>query len=153
MPKQQMASTRTFKTTTEIEASANQPTKKTKSSSKAKVSAKQLPWIIVIILALFSVFMYSQYLSAKHTVQNPSAAVNKQVASTINSVSKLAVVPTNETPTVETVQNATKLKSLAFYKNAENGDKVIVYTKAGEAILYRPSTNQIVNILAVTVSK
>jgi hypothetical protein len=149
MPKQQMVSTRTFKTTSEIEANEKKPVDKTKPiySGGYRLKSNRLPWIIILILILFSIFMYTQYLSAKHSVQNTAASVNKQISDTISSVSKLAVVPINETPTVATVHNVDKLKNLSFYSKAQKGDEVIIYTKTGEAILYRPSTNKIVNIL------
>jgi hypothetical protein len=148
-----MTSTRTFKTTSEVEASAakDQKPKKIRSQVHLKLNRKFLPWFIVLIFLLISIFLYTQYLTAKHKLNPSEATVSKQVNNTISEVSKLAVVPSNQTPTVATVENVSKLRSQSFFTQAENGDKVVVYAKQNEAILYRPSTNQIVNIAPVTV--
>jgi len=61
-------------------------------------------------------------------------------------------LPAHETPTVATVVHADKLRGQSFFANARNGDKVLVYGKEKEAILYRPSTDQIVTIAPVTVT-
>jgi hypothetical protein len=117
-----------------------------------KLSANRLPWAIVAVFAVISLFLLAQYNDAKAKLVSPQASVAaaKQVSDTLGKVAKLAIVPANETPTVATVANAAKLKGQSFFANAKDGDKVIVYSQAKEAILYRPSTNQIVTIAPVT---
>lgn len=117
-----------------------------------KLPVNRLPWVIVAVFAVISLFLLTQYNDAKAKLASPQASVAaaKQVSDTLGKVAKLAVVPTNETPTVATVANAAKLKGQSFFANAKDGDKVIVYSQAKEAILYRPSTNQIVTIAPVT---
>lgn len=109
------------------------------------------PWLIVIVALAFSVFMFMQYREAKTKLQ-PAAASKKQVTSLVGSVAKLAVVPTDETPTVITVLDAEKVNNQTFYADAKDGDKVLVFNKKKRAILYRPSTNQIVNIAPIVVA-
>jgi hypothetical protein len=140
------SSTRTFMTP---------PTEKPepKSPRKPIKLARKLPWLLVLALIVVSLFLLQQYHSAQHKLKaNSAPAVSKQVNDTINQVAKLVIVPANETPTVATVLNADKLKSQSFFANAKNGDKVLVYAKEKQAILYRPSTNQIVTMSTVTVS-
>ncbi|HWB39178.1 MAG TPA: hypothetical protein VG604_02940 [Candidatus Saccharimonadales bacterium] len=147
MARQTTTSTRTFKTSLEVE---NQAPKKTK--RQLKVPSIQLPWAIVIVLVLFSAFMYQQYHEAKTKSQaSSSAEVNRQANNTISKVQKLAAVPTNEVPTVAPIKDLSKLKSQSFFAHAKVGDVVLVYGKAKEAVLYRPSTNQIVTISNVSV--
>lgn len=82
---------------------------------------------------------------------NPQITAQKQTQALIHSVGRLIQLPTNETPTVADVTDASAAKKQsAFFANAQNGDKVLMYAKAGEAILYRPSTDHIVLVAPLT---
>jgi len=84
---------------------------------------------------------------------NPQQAVQQQTNDLISAVGKLYALPKGETPTVAAVTNAAQAKQQsAFFNDAQNGDKVLLYVKAGEAILYRPSTNKIVIVAPLTFS-
>lgn len=69
--------------------------------------------------------------------------------SLISEMSARVVTPKDEIPAVSTVVNKDEINQ-AFLSNAEKGDKVFLYFKAGKAIVYRPSTKQIVNIGPLT---
>lgn len=69
----------------------------------------------------------------------------------IATVGKLMVLPTGETPTIAQVSDATKLKDQPFFANAQNGDRVLIYTQARKAILYRPSINKIIDVAPVNI--
>lgn len=60
------------------------------------------------------------------------------------------VLPTGEQPTLATVTDKTKLQT-PFLKQADNGDKLLVYEKAAVAIIYRPSIDRIVAVGPVQV--
>jgi hypothetical protein len=70
------------------------------------------------------------------------AGENQQL---LKEVSKLAVVPKDEVPSVTTVVDTTKVNQ-EFLRIAKKGDKVLLYFQEGRAIVYRPSTHQIVNM-------
>jgi hypothetical protein len=82
---------------------------------------------------------------------NPNSVSQKEVASLTKSVGKLMTVPTDEQPTVATVQDKEKLKDQPFFKDAQNGDKLLIYTKAQKAIIYRESQNKLVNVGPVSL--
>jgi hypothetical protein len=125
---------------------------KTPSVSMPSSSGPKLPWVFVVVLIAASVFLFTQYQSAQRKLDNATPAANKQVNDVIKNVSKITVVPVNETPTVATVLNADKLKGQAFFDGTKNGDKILIYAKQNRGIIYRPSTNQIVNIGPVTAA-
>lgn len=107
--------------------------------------------VAAIVLALFFGVKYHQTQNKNKLLLNPQTAAQTQVADTVQAVGKLVELPSNQTPTLATVTNASKLKSQAFFAKSENGDKVLIYTQAKEAILYRPSTNKIIQIAPVNI--
>lgn len=71
-----------------------------------------------------------------------SGQVNQNL---ISKVARIAVLPNDEVPAVTTVVDQNKVNQ-EFLRNAREGDKVLLYFQAGKAVVYRPSTDQIVNI-------
>jgi hypothetical protein len=144
------SSTRTFMTPTPADKETKKP-KQPKPPRQRKAPRGYLPWLIVIVLLLASLFLYDQYREAKRKLEAGTTKNSQQVTDTVSRVSKLILLPTNETPTIVTVKDASKLKGEAFYTDAKDGDVTLVYSKQKRAILYRPSQNIIVNVAAVTV--
>ncbi len=60
-------------------------------------------------------------------------------------LSKHMILPTNEQPIIATVTDKSALKT-PFLREADDGDKIIIYEKAKRVIIYRPSTDRIVDI-------
>lgn len=90
-------------------------------------------------------YFYYQY---KH----PEKAAEKEVKDVVEAVSALMVLPEGETPTLATVTDKAKLGDKQFFQKSENGDKVLIYSGAGKAILYRPDQNKIVDVAAIDVA-
>jgi hypothetical protein len=108
--------------------------------------------IIFIILLLISVggVVYSVYLSSKiKYLENPTLATNNEIKQLTSDIGKYMVLPTDETPTLATVSDPSKLRDQPFFANAMAGDKVLIYTISRKAILWRPSTSKIVEISAL----
>ena len=122
---------------------------------KRKPNRKQgLTALAIVVLIGVSIFLGVRYHQSQNQVKllaNPQTAAQQQVAETVAAVSKIVVLPANETPTLATVSDASKLSSQAFFAKAKNGDKVLIYTQAKEAILYRPSTKQVVQISPINL--
>lgn len=107
--------------------------------------------VVALALAIFFGVQYHQTQNRNKLLSDPQTSAKLQVADTVTAVGKLVDLPTGETPTLATVTDAPKLKTQAFFAKAENGDKVLIYTQAKEAILYRPSTNKIMQIAPVNI--
>ena len=76
-------------------------------------------------------------------------AESKQV---VDQVGKLIILPQGETPAVATITDVERLKqNQPFFSQAKDGDKVLIYTKAKKAILYRPAENKIVEVAPVNL--
>ena len=68
-------------------------------------------------------------------------------------VSKLMTLSTDEKPTVATITDIKKVAGQDFYKNAKDGDKVLIFTSNKKAIIYRPSENKIVDVGVVSINE
>jgi hypothetical protein len=109
---------------------------------------------ILLIFVLCTVpawYFYNKYQAAQSLAADPNALAQKEIDDTIASVGKLVVLPRGETPTVATVTDAEKLKKQAIFASVQNGDKVLIYEKAGKAYIYRPLTGLVVDIVAVNL--
>lgn len=95
-------------------------------------------------------FYQSQQLLKK--MQNPNAANEKEISKIVEQVGRLISLPEGETPSVATVSDKEKLKDQSFFERAENGDKVLIYTEAKKAYLYRPSTNMLIEVAPLNIA-
>ena len=93
--------------------------------------------VVVVILCGLQLYIQSKL--------NSRDAVDAQSKALVNEVGQRAILPDAEKPSISTVVDTDKLNQ-SFLLNAHNGDKVLLYFRAGKAIVYRPSTRQIVNI-------
>jgi type II secretory pathway pseudopilin PulG len=110
--------------------------------------------ILVVVLLLASLpayYFYNQYKIAQQ-VKNPTAAAEEQIKSLTAEVGKILLLPTSEAPTIATVSDKTKLTGQQFFTNAENGDKVLIFTNAKKAILYRPSLKKIIEVGPISLT-
>ena len=118
--------------------------------------------ILVLAGAAGFLFMKNRDLNKKYSdvqskynelTSNPQAAQAAEVQRYIEEVGKLYDLPKDEEPSVATVKDKEQLKDQAFFAKAENGDITLIYSNAKLALLYRPSTKQLVNVSSVTIQQ
>lgn len=110
--------------------------------------------LVIIGFGAAGGYYYNQYNDSQKEVKrlsNPQEAAKAQVSDAVASIGKLVDLPSGETPTLATVNDPAKLKGQAFFANSKVGDQVLIYTQAKKAILYRPSTNKIIEIAPVNI--
>lgn len=107
--------------------------------------------LLLIAISLLGYFFY-KYQKSQSLLLNPQKAAQEEAKTLVNAVGKLIELPNDETPTMATVSDSKKLSSQPFFKNAQNGDKVLIYTKNKKAILYRPSSNKIIEVAPINIS-
>ena len=108
----------------------------------------------VVILALIMIPMAVGLLAREQNMRNNGTSSQDVLAANqtneiLDKVGALIELP-NEQPSVATVSDASKLRDQQFFKNAQNGDAVIIFPNAQKAILYRPSTDKIIEIAVYT---
>ncbi len=65
----------------------------------------------------------------------------------LQAVSELMILPDEPEPIIALVADAARLQAeQAFYRGAENGDMLLVFPQSRQAVIYRPSSNKIVNV-------
>jgi hypothetical protein len=118
-------------------------------------------WILLGALALALVIFGILFWRSQHQVNELRDSLDSKVNATkiaeenkalLDRVGAVIILPDDETPTIATVSDLDKLKGQPFFAKAELGDKVLIYAKAKKAILYRPSTNKIVELAFLTDS-
>ena len=122
-----------------------------------KMSPKAILTSVVVLLILIGAggtyYFYAQNQKSQALLKDPTALQKIEVKDVTDKISKLMELPKDEEPQVATVLDKEKLKDQAFFVNAEKDDKVVIYTKANMAILYRPSTNKIINVAALNLGQ
>ncbi len=131
------------------------------SDEEKKVESKGLPkslFFVIIALILILTGAAGTGLLIRERPQilglsKGTTGVQSETSMLIAQVGKLIDLPKDETPTIATITDISKLKDQPFFANAKNGDKVLIYTNAKKAILYRPSENRIIEVGAVNINQ
>ncbi len=117
------------------------------------------PLLALVLVAAVGAagYFYMQYAAAQKklmTVQSKTgtstAAADAQVLAQIE---KLIELPKDEPPTLATVSDKSKLASQSFFRNAQNGDRLIIFVKSKKVILFRPVANKIIEVGTISVSQ
>ena len=112
---------------------------------------KLLLGLIILVLLGLGMYYY-QYQKNQKLLKDPTQAAVIESQNLIEKIGKFMELP-NEQPQIATVSDASKLPNQPFFSKAQDGDKILIYNIAQKAILYRPSTNKIIDVAALAVSE
>lgn len=111
---------------------------------------------VLLASALFSIgfggYAYFQWQETQELLKDPAKREQEEFKATVQLISSLIKLPQDETPTLATVSEADRLKNMTFFKDAQNGDKVLMYIKNKKAYLYRPSDKILVEVATINIS-
>ncbi len=111
-------------------------------------------WVYIALAVLAITICSAGYFYIQYRQLNQSQADDaKELAQVVKQVGQLMDLPEEETPVLATVTDKEKVKTQTFFARSENGDKVLIYTKFGRAILYRPSANKIVDVTLINATE
>jgi hypothetical protein len=111
-----------------------------------KINILILAMSILLVVAIGSVgYLYYHFvLPGKQEIKSEEALLREAVGSKI-------LLP-DETPQVATVTDKTKLADQPFFKKAENGDKILIFTNANRAVLYRPKIKKVIDTTTISLT-
>lgn len=118
--------------------------------SKRKKRIVYFFFFIALLAAIGSaVFFYIQYSQLKPKVDDPSLAIDAQSKQIKENVAKLILIDPGEELSLITIKDIDSVRkdNAEFYKNAQNGDFILVSAK--RAIIYNDKKNIIINVAPV----
>lgn len=113
--------------------------------------------IVVLVLLVIAGFCAAGYFYVKaeeyRTDPQASQQAQKNRAGEVKEkVGKLISVPEDETPTLATVTDKDKLKDQPFFKDAQDGDVILIFPQAKKAIIYREDENRLINVGPIAIT-
>ncbi len=124
------------------------PTQKTSKGFSSKNQSKIIIIILggLLVLALGGLgYLYYHYVAGgDKPVKTEEELIKEAVGSRI-------LLP-EENPSIATVTDKTKLADQPFFKKAENGDKILIFTNSGRAILYRPKIKKVIDTTTISLT-
>jgi len=112
--------------------------------------------VAVVVGLLFLTNLMKERNQLKEQVNNLSdsqVSDDAKKAAVLKELNKSVELPTNETPELRTIEDATKFTqqnpSLADIKN---GDMLLLFQKSRKVVVYRPSTKKVVVVVTLSES-
>lgn len=103
--------------------------------------------VIAVVSVISLIYLYRQYEVAREQLQKTaSEKSDSEIQSLVRTIGVYMELPGSEVPTLATVTDVSKLPSIPFFAKAKSGDKVLIYTRAAKAILYRPGSNKVIDV-------
>jgi hypothetical protein len=117
-----------------------------KKLSRKKTVGFLLVIVLILLTVVLGIFLYMRYQDEiSGSVDSAKTSNLKENEELIRKIGKLIMLP-NSTPDVATVTDVAQLGDQSIFRNAKNGDKVLIYKDVKRAIVYRPSENIIVEV-------
>jgi hypothetical protein len=131
---------------TPIDINTTKPRTLTNNDQERRISMKKQRFVnkILLLMVIIAIGFGGYFYYKLHKLQNNSAEASKEAKDLLGKVAKLYLIPLEEEPTIATVSDPEALKGQSFFTSSVKGDKVLIFTKAGKAVLYRPSINKII---------
>lgn len=113
---------------------------------------KKMQWlllsaaIIVVGLAAATVLWTQNHHTEAASKNTQPVTKEAETDDVVKAVKKLYILPSSEKPTVAAIVDASKLQGQNFFKDAQDGDYLLIYSQIKIAIIYRKSVNKLVNV-------
>ena len=126
-----------------------------KAASKAAPKTKlNLSAILITVLVVSLIGVVVLQAVQMHRMRSPDFAADQaraDAAALVREVERVMLLP-DEEATVATVQDASRLRGQDFFRDTENGDRVLIFTEARRAVIWRPGENRVINSGPIVIS-
>lgn len=119
---------------------------------RPRTSAIIIGCVILVLLIVISVLAWKYQTATKDPAKKSQEKALAEAEKVTKQVSVIYQIPTDEAPTVALIEDKSKLGSEEFYKNAQNGDYVLIFSQNKFAIIYRQNENKIINARAASTN-
>lgn len=125
--------------------------------TKEPVKQRKMKWWKGVAIAVglaavaFLAIGYMQTRSELVKISKSTKSGQNETAALVSEIGQYMQLP-EESPTIATVNDVAKLSGQEFFKNARNGDKVLIFAESGRALLYRPSEHKVIEYSKVDLS-
>lgn len=117
-----------------------------KKLSRKKTVGFLLIIVLILLTIVLGIFLYMKYQGGSFSSSNSGQVSSvKENEDLLKKIGKLIILP-NGNPDIATVADVNQLSNQTIFRNAKNGDKILIYKDAKRAIVYRPSENIIVEV-------
>lgn len=106
-------------------------------SKKKKIIAIALVLLVLVVGGVY-------YYNSSQSKNDPEALIAKEALDLSERVGEIMELP-DELPAVATIVDESKITNEPFFNGAKNGDKILVFVQSQKIVIYRPSTNKIIN--------
>lgn len=106
--------------------------------------------VLILLTGLLTARIVRYYPQTLGLLKGPEILQREEEAF-IAEVGRSIALPADEKPTVATVTDPSKLGQQTFFRSAQEGDKVLIYTNAKKVVLYRPSERRVVEVGTVNI--
>jgi hypothetical protein len=107
---------------------------------------------LIVSLVLFAVLSAAGNIYLVQRVLASAQPVVDDSQKYVIAIGKLMDLPTDESPTIAMVGDPEQLKQQGVFTKPQMDDVVLIYPKAKRAILYRPSSNKIIEVTSVNIT-
>ncbi|MBP7806996.1 hypothetical protein KA047_00680 [Candidatus Saccharibacteria bacterium] len=139
----------------EVNSGDSKPAKTTK-NLKSRLTKKNLKLALAAFAVIAVGVLIWQYLDARAELDrynDPVKAIEAESKDLVGQVGKIMVLPGGEQPVPAEVSDEKRFADNPAFDGVKNGDKLLIYQEQRKVIIYRPSTNQIVNVIAVATDQ
>ncbi len=136
--------------------SGDQKASRTTKNLKSKLTKMNLKRALAVFAVVAVGLLIWQYLDARaelNRFNDPVKAVEAESKDLVGQVSKIMILPNGEQPVPAEVSDESRFADNPAFAGVKNGDKLLIYQEQRKVIIYRPSTNQIVNVISVAADQ